>query len=208
VQVHKAQKADHASSVKETECEKTDSQWPALARQVDKSEKKVGGVPSKNLTQDGQHKPKNIEKEVIDVETEDNKSTQPALLEQMTQMMNKYMKTIENKLEEQTTAFNLKLEAFDEKIRKLSTERQQQLEHAGQVISNGVSQAPDAITQRAFCVLECVRQAALGDLQALVKFALNSSPNPLLGPTCLSQENTRKLQEALDSIIPVLPTND
>jgi hypothetical protein len=118
-------------------------------------------------------------------------------------MMQEHMDSIEHKLKLQSEDFNNKIQTVANEVRKFTTERQKQLDYAGQMIKQRTVESSDIVTKCAFGVLECVRQAILGDVGALFRFALSVTPAHLQPATPPTDDCSRQLQEALNFIVPL-----
>jgi len=136
------------------------------------------------------------------VEPKPSGNGETGLLGQIQYMMVEQMKIIEEKMREQSDRLNQKLETVYTELNKLSTERQKQLDYAGQIISRNVEQCQDGVTKCAFEVLECIRQAAQGNVLALMNFALRVTPAHLRSSDSGPLNVPHELEVALNNILP------
>ncbi|KAL8594369.1 hypothetical protein ACOMHN_032956 [Nucella lapillus] len=103
------------------------------------------------------------------------------LLQQINVMMDTHTAAIENKnkIKLQCEVLNCKIEKISNDVLKLTAERQQQLDLARQVILKGIEVSKDPVTKCAFDILECFRQAARGNSEAVMNLAFKITPDHL-----------------------------
>ena len=127
------------------------------------------------------------------------------LLDGLQLMLDKHVAVINDKLSQQHKELNDKIEVVSKQLKKLSAERQKQLDIAGALIDQGMKETQSMVTNYAFQVLECVRQAAQGNVGSLMDFALKITPDHLRpaqpGPLPVPKD----LQAALTNLIVPAP---
>ena len=123
------------------------------------------------------------------------------LLEKIKAMMDKHTSVIESKIKLQCEALNCKIEKISKDVLKLTAERQQQLDLARQVIMKGVEVCKDPVTKCAFDILECFRQAAHGNSDAIMNFAFKITPDHLRRSQMTPPKTPNELLVALQNIV-------
>ncbi|KAL8612061.1 hypothetical protein ACOMHN_052083 [Nucella lapillus] len=115
-------------------------------------------------------------------------------------MLDRHLVAVEDRIKRHSEDINTKLLQITDELHKQSKEREEQMELAARLISKGREETINPVVQTAFDVLECVRQAAQGNIDALMTFALRFSQPEDRSST--SPSAPRELQLALANIIP------
>ncbi|KAL8561453.1 hypothetical protein ACOMHN_046909 [Nucella lapillus] len=123
------------------------------------------------------------------------------LLQQIKVMMDTNTAAIENKIKLQCEVLNCKIEKISNDVLKLTAERQQQLDLARQVILKGIEVSKDPVTKCAFDILECFRQAARGNSEAVMNLAFKITPDHLRSSQMTPPKTPNELLAALQNIV-------
>ncbi|KAL8583933.1 hypothetical protein ACOMHN_040666 [Nucella lapillus] len=123
------------------------------------------------------------------------------LLQQIKVMMDTHTAAIENKIKLQCEVLNCKIEKISNDVLKLTAERQQQLDLARQVILKGIEVSKDPVTKCAFDILECFRQAARGNSEAVMNLAFKITPDHLRSSQMTPPKTPNELLVALQNIV-------
>ena len=132
---------------------------------------------------------------------ENKKEHEVNLLDKIKSMMDTHTAIIESKIKHQCEALNCKIEKISNDVLKLTAERQQQLDLARQVILKGVEVCKDPVTKCAFDILECFRQAAHGNSEAMMNFALKITLIHLQTSQMTPPQTPKELLVALQNIV-------
>ncbi|KAL8566525.1 hypothetical protein ACOMHN_009739 [Nucella lapillus] len=116
-------------------------------------------------------------------------------------MMDSHTAAIENKIKLQCEVLNCKIEKISNDVLKLTAERQQQLDLARQVILKGIEVSKDPVTKCAFDILECFRQAARGNSEAVMNLAFKITPDHLRSSQMTPPKTPNELLVALQNIV-------
>ncbi|KAL8600210.1 hypothetical protein ACOMHN_062500 [Nucella lapillus] len=94
-------------------------------------------------------------------------------LDNIQAMLDRHLVAVEERMKRHSEDINTKLLQITDELHKQSKEREEQMELAARLISKGREETINPVVQTAFDVLECVRQASQGNIDALMTFALH-----------------------------------
>jgi hypothetical protein len=136
-----------------------------------------------------------------------HKNDNSQLLEALREMMAKQTQALEEKLKRQNDQLSKRIEAVAVTVAKISDERKQQLDAAGQIIKQGLTDGrTDPVTKTAYEIVEAIRKAAEGDVGGLMLLAYSLTPQSMRpqndGVVLNIPKWPRDLHIALENILP------